>query len=43
VGDRFWSGAAAPWSSAKVWAGADFKADHALEGRQASDLEPAVR
>ncbi len=35
--DRFWSGAAAPWSSAKVWSGADFKVDHALEGRQKGD------
>ena len=43
AGDRFWSGAATPWSSAKVWAGADFKGDHALEGRQASDIEPVVR
>jgi hypothetical protein len=30
AGDRFWSGAAAPWSSVKVWSGADVKADHAL-------------
>jgi hypothetical protein len=37
VGDRFWSGAAAPWSAVKVWSGADFKADHALEGRQRGD------
>jgi hypothetical protein len=37
VGDRFWSGAAAPWSSVKVWGGADFKADHPLEGRQPGD------
>jgi hypothetical protein len=43
AGDRFWSGAATPWSSAKVWAGADFKGDYALEGRQASDIEPVVR
>ena len=35
--DRFWSGAAAPWSSVKVWGGADFKVDHALEGRQRGD------
>jgi hypothetical protein len=35
--DRFWSGAAAPWSSVKVWGGADFKVDHALEGRQKGD------
>lgn len=35
--ERFWSGAAAPWSSLKVWGGADFKADHALEGRQRGD------
>ena len=32
AGDRFWSGAAAPWSSVKVWGGVDFKADHALDG-----------
>jgi hypothetical protein len=37
VGDRFWSAAAAPWSSAKVWSGADFMGDHALEGRQRGD------
>jgi hypothetical protein len=30
--DRFWSGAAARWSSAKVWSGADSKLDHALGG-----------
>lgn len=36
-GDRFWSGAAAPWSAVKVWSGADFKVDHALEGRQRGD------
>ncbi len=36
-GDRFWSGAAAPWSAKKVWSGADFKVDHALEGRQRGD------
>jgi hypothetical protein len=30
--DRFWSGAKAGWSSVKVWGGADFKADHALDG-----------
>jgi hypothetical protein len=30
--DRFSSGAAAPWSSVKVWGRADFKGDHALEG-----------
>lgn len=35
--DRFWSGASAPWSSVKVWGGADFKVDHALEGRQKGD------
>lgn len=35
--DRFWSAAAAPWSSAKVWSGADFMGDHALEGRQRGD------
>jgi hypothetical protein len=34
AGDRFWSGAAAPWSAVKVWGGADFKADHAMDGRQ---------
>jgi hypothetical protein len=28
--DRFWSRAAAPWSSVKVWGGTDFKTDHAL-------------
>ncbi len=33
----FWSAAAAPWSSVKAWGGADFKADHALEGRQRGD------
>ena len=37
AGDRFWSGPAAPWSTAKVWSGADFKVDHALEGRQRGD------
>jgi hypothetical protein len=35
--DRFWSGAAAPWSSVKVWSGADFTVDHALDGRQKGD------
>jgi hypothetical protein len=30
--DRFWSGAATHWSSVKIWSGADFKADHALDG-----------
>jgi hypothetical protein len=30
--DRFWSGAAAPWSSVRVWSGADSKLDHALDG-----------
>lgn len=30
--DRFWSGAATGWSAVKVWGGADFKADHALDG-----------
>jgi hypothetical protein len=35
--DRFWSGAATPWSAVKVWSGADFKVDHALEGRQRGD------
>jgi len=35
--DRFWSGTAAPWTSVKAWNGADFKADHALEGRQRGD------
>jgi hypothetical protein len=30
--DRFWSGAATGWSAVKVWSGADFKADHALDG-----------
>jgi hypothetical protein len=30
--NRFWSGAAAPWSSVKVWQGADVRADHALDG-----------
>jgi hypothetical protein len=35
--DRFWSGAAAPWSSVKAWSGMDFKVDHALEGRQKGD------
>jgi hypothetical protein len=33
AGDRFWSGAPAPWSAVKVWSGADFKVDHALEGQ----------
>jgi len=37
AGDRFWSGPAATWSSVKVWTGADFKVDHALEGRQRGD------
>ena len=35
--NRFWSGAAAPWSAVKVWGGTDFKVDHALEGRQKGD------
>jgi hypothetical protein len=35
--DRFWSGAAAAWSSVKIWGGADFKVDHALVGRQKGD------
>lgn len=35
--DRFWVGPALPWSSMKVWSGTDFKADHALEGRQRGD------
>jgi hypothetical protein len=35
--DRFWSGAAAAWSSMKVWGGADLTVDHALEGRQKGD------
>ena len=30
--DRFWSGAAAAWSSVKVWGGADVKSDHAIDG-----------
>lgn len=38
--DRFWSGAAVPWSSVQAWSGAACKADHALDGRQASDVEP---
>jgi len=42
VGDRFWSAAAVPWSSVKVWSGADFNADHALEGRQSSDETPSA-
>lgn len=37
AGDRFWSGASAPWSAVKVWSGADFPVDHALEGRQRGD------
>ena len=37
AGDRFWSGAATPWTSVKVWSGANFMADHALEGRQRGD------
>jgi len=32
--DRFWSGAATPWTGRKVWSGADLKADHALAVRQ---------
>ena len=35
--DRFWSGEPAQWSSVRVWSGMDFKADHALEGRQRGD------
>jgi hypothetical protein len=35
--DPFWSAAAAPWTSVKVWSGADLKNDHALEGRQRGD------
>lgn len=27
---RFWTAAAAPWTSVKVWSGADLPADHAL-------------
>jgi hypothetical protein len=30
--DRFWSGAAKPWSSVKVWSGVDLRADHAIDG-----------
>ena len=41
--DRFWSGAAAPWSSVQAWSGADCKADHALDGRQASDEAPSAK
>jgi hypothetical protein len=37
AGHRFWSAAAAPWSSVKVWSGADFKLDHALDARQRGD------
>jgi len=37
AGDRFWSRAATPWTSVKVWSGANFMADHALEGRQRGD------
>jgi hypothetical protein len=29
--DDFWSGAPLPWTSVKVWSGADVKADHALD------------
>jgi hypothetical protein len=35
--DRFWDGPASPYTSLKVWSGEDFKADHALEGRQRGD------
>jgi hypothetical protein len=28
--DAFWSGAARPWTSQKVWSGVDVAADHAL-------------
>lgn len=35
--DRFWSGAAAPWTQVKVWGGTDIPVDHALEGRQRGD------
>jgi hypothetical protein len=35
--DRFWTAPAAQWSSKKAWSGANFKADHALEGRQRGD------
>jgi len=35
--DRFWTAPSAPWTSVKVWGGADFPADHALEGRQKGD------
>jgi len=31
--DRFWTGPAAPWTSVKVWGGADLPADHAIDGR----------
>jgi hypothetical protein len=37
AGHRFWSAAAAPWSSVKVWSGADFKLDRALDARQRGD------
>jgi hypothetical protein len=32
AGDVFWSGAAKPWTEAKVWSGEDVKTDHALQG-----------
>jgi hypothetical protein len=31
--DEFWSGAALPWTSVKIWSGQDVKADHALDIR----------
>jgi len=30
--NRFWSGGAMPWSSAKLWQGVNVHADHALDG-----------
>jgi hypothetical protein len=35
--DAFWSAPSAPWTSIKVWNGANLTTDHALEGRQRGD------
>jgi hypothetical protein len=32
VSDPFWSGAAAPWTSKKIWSGEQVSADHAISG-----------
>ena len=30
--NRFWSGAAAPWTQVKLWRGENLPTDHALDG-----------